>query len=549
MLGLALCASAALAVWPTPEAGTRPAYWLKGIIQGESMLAGRPVVLYSTTFDPTKVVTAELTPDTGHTDFIVNAYDLYFYHKLDNYTEAGGKPALILAIVRDPASSDTNIQTFGTQEIVNIDWAKGYVDELVLTLVAGGGPVIGQGQIAGVVTNETGSGVLGATIVANTGATALSNSSGGYLLGNFEPNNYNLSCSATGYSPVNRTAAVVANQVTWANFILGGAVPFGTVPLNVTRVTDGGKKDVVFTWDQTTYPNTKLFVLTGDGSGSYTNDYTKWSSLADYAAAHPGQFDDVTPAGLADGSLAFKDQVGMGTSEAYVKALQSDAFAVATYLPKARAAGKYNVTVDPGFNLISAPFEYLSSENSVASVFGAQLHSGTEVTGDRVYNKNQASSWGMPNAYLKSDGNWYWTNDPTTTTTISIEVRNGYLVENKGASIMITLVGRVPTEGTVTLDPGFNMIGTVFPIRLGLAGLGLVGTAGITAGNETNADRIYIKENAGSWGMRNAYLKSDGNWYLTSDPTVAADFAFNSPRGYFYEMKGTGQIVWIRSLP
>jgi hypothetical protein len=294
--------------------------------------------------------------------------------------------------------------------------------------------------------------------------------------------------------------------------------------------------------------------MTGAGSGEYTSTYgTRWTQVTEGGAVRSG----VTGFRLATGILSHEGQVGAGTSEAYYKAIQASV-TPDTVIPgttvqcftSAEGVGKVNYTCDPGYNLVTVPFKYLSGGDTLVQVFGSQLHAGDVDTADRIYIKGDANSWGMDNAYLSTSGRWYWSNQPAVETTITIEARRGYLVRNRGAQIPITLVGKIPVgSATVSMTLGYNMIGTVFPIRLALNSLGIYGLSNVTAGTVDTADRIYIKSEANSWGMDNAYLSTDGRWYWSNKPLEQASFTFNSPRGYFYRMKGTGTINWPRTMP
>ena len=308
----------------------------------------------------------------------------------------------------------------------------------------------------------------------------------------------------------------------------------GVVTLSIAREGD----HIKLSWTSDVDPD--IYYLAGIGPGAYTNTYTTWTP----AALGSGSVQTGGFSAVSNKSVLHYNQVKKGDAEVYYKALNPNTPKDSTWIPQAPAVGKVNITCDPGYNLITVPFSYASGSDTLDQVFGSQLHAGNVDTADRVYTKQQSASWGMDNAYLSTDGKWYWSNKPAElASTFALDPASGYLVRNKGSQIIITLVGAVAASPqTVSLTPGYNMIGTIYPTDTALNDLGFYGVTGVTAGNVDTGDRIYIKKLAGSWGMDNAYLSTDGKWYLSNKPGTAADFTFHSPQGYFYRMKGTGTI-------
>ncbi|MEA3494083.1 MAG: hypothetical protein U9R38_06840 [Candidatus Margulisiibacteriota bacterium] len=329
-----------------------------------------------------------------------------------------------------------------------------------------------------------------------------------------------------------------------------GVGPGDYVPLTIERQGD----DIKISWSTGTQPDIYCAVYTAPATGQYVNEGTDWTDITDGSISD--QFDLFN---VSSGYILHNDQASGSSAsygEVYYKALKpgTDPTAVnpdtnQTYLFSAEAVGKIDISVDPGYNLVSVPFTYEGVAGLLKNVFGDQLHAGNVDTADRIYTKGDSGSWGMDNAYLSNDGKWYWSNQPAIESTISVGSTKGYLVRNKGSQVLITVVGDVSGPQTIDMTQGFNAVGTVHPVNIALNSLGISGLANVTAGDVATADRLYIKEDAGSWGMSNAYLASDGNWYWSNQPSVLADFTFHAPLGYYYRMRGLGNILWLRELP
>jgi hypothetical protein len=100
------------------------------------------------------------------------------------------------------------------------------------------------GSIAGTVVDvDTGLPIAGATVTADTGQSADTDSTGVYTLTDVPTADGAVSASADGYGSENQAAAVAENATTTANFALT-AVPIGsTVSVtSVTYVTEDGRR-------------------------------------------------------------------------------------------------------------------------------------------------------------------------------------------------------------------------------------------------------------------------------------------------------------------
>ncbi|MBU1867260.1 MAG: carboxypeptidase-like regulatory domain-containing protein, partial [Candidatus Margulisbacteria bacterium] len=243
---IAIAALTGVAIAADPQAPTMPFYWVTGKVLNPGQLNGRPVILYAKDYSDTKVIS--VIPD-GSGNFTINTYELYFYHKNDNWVEIGGKPAFIVGVKRQ------NPDDYGTAEAATAIWDNGYLT-IDLNLVVGGGPLEGASQIAGVVTAEAnGDPIAGALLSEDSnGKSTVSGADGAYLFpGDFAAGStVGVACSAVSYDSANKnTSPLVANQVTWVNFALagGGIVDTGLIQgTDIIRVTDDKDSNIKITW-------------------------------------------------------------------------------------------------------------------------------------------------------------------------------------------------------------------------------------------------------------------------------------------------------------
>ena len=446
---LTVTAGVSLADWPAPQAGTMPFYWVDGYVTNPTELAGRPVILYAQTFDPALVITAEVDQATGH--FRFNAYDLYFYHKNDNYIEVGGKPIFVVAVARQTSSD------LGSQEILSADWNKGFV-RAELTLVQNGGPLNGTGAVAGNVKDYLNNNIFGAGIFLGSTKVATTDSSGNYLSDPLDPiASTVIACNATGFQPQYYAISVEANKVTWVNFSLGEAVPSGTVPLFISRAANGN--DLEITWEAQQFGDPQIYIMMGDGNGSYTNTFGVWtriasSGLLDAIAASLGDF------AIESGKLTHRSQVGAGTSEAYYKAVvaaldMNEPANIPTF-EAAWAVGKENIGINRvgaiGWNLIANPFKTRDIKDALFGNFSAADEIKIFDEGEKIFTSN-------PMKFNAVSGTW--------STSDFIRGKGYWLYRSTPDPITATLVGDVsikPLDVTITRNGanGWNFVGLPF---------------------------------------------------------------------------------------
>ncbi|MBI5400290.1 hypothetical protein HZB07_06805 [Candidatus Saganbacteria bacterium] len=197
-------------------------------------------------------------------------------------------------------------------------------------------------------------------------------------------------------------------------------VPAGTVPLTISREAN----NIKITWDYIRYPQPQIFVLTGDGSGQYTDNTTRWVKVL-----NNGLVSDWGAFVSASDTLFHYNQVGRGSGEVYYKGLQVSiepaGRAVAggpTYLASARAVGKVNVNIGSSYTLLSMPFIPQSGDHRtwlVQDIFGSQINAGEIQYNQNGLVRQVCSSRTWPRIEMGSaKGFWIRSSNPVTCTLI-----------------------------------------------------------------------------------------------------------------------------------
>lgn len=270
----------------------------------------------------------------------------------------------------------------------------------------------------------------------------------------------------------------------------GPVVPYGTVQLHIER--DGN--NVRLTWDYT--GEIDLYVLTGDGSGSYSND-TGWTILS-------------TEDG--DGEYIDPDQVGevSANAERYYKGIYAG-FSSDTYIPQAWPVGKIDVPVASGggMQLVGLP---LDAGTATTSFYG-QLSSEQEI----VLLPQAGSGLDYVTVY----------NDSITGVDYYVNPTTGFWLRNPNSdNVVITFVGPLPPE-TFTADL-LNFDLTANPIAKAISTDNL-GVDGDVVLPQSGSGLDYYVKDGGSWGPSFPTLNMNaGFWYKYSvnnrrwnvDPTI-----------------------------
>jgi len=188
--------------------------------------------------------------------------------------------------------------------------------------------------------------------------------------------------------------------------------------------------------------------------------------------------------------------------------------------------GYVNVTIQPGYNLVANPLDN-GLGNSVTNLVPSGLQNGSQIL---VYDPVTAYT-----TYTKkSTGIWSGTN-PTPPGT-------GYFVRNTNAVVSYTntyvgnVVAAVPGSVTNTIAPGYNLVGSAYPIGGGLTNvgsnainLGLVMPNGsqVLTYDPVTAYTTYTKKSTGIW---------------SGNPTI------NVGQGFFARNTNATPVSWIQNV-
>jgi parallel beta-helix repeat protein len=199
------------------------------------------------------------------------------------------------------------------------------------------------------------------------------------------------------------------------------ASPF-LIKLSITREADTVGRDVIVSWATSDVPD--VYMLTGDGSGMYTNDPSTWTQVTNPVASGFNLFGN---------TLHHQQQVGMGIGEAYYKAIKAG-LAKADFLPSAEAVGKVNILVQtypPTMELIALPV--VPDNSDINAVIGAQFGTGLAEVWSRF--NAPINGWGSQ----KYNGSYWYGSLPAGQTTKD----RGYWIKSLTADKMLTFVGRI----------------------------------------------------------------------------------------------------------
>lgn len=180
------------------------------------------------------------------------------------------------------------------------------------------------------------------------------------------------------------------------------------------------------------------------------------------------------------------------------------------------AVGYVNVTLKPGYNLISNPLN--GTNNAISTV----LPTVPEGTSAFKWNGN-IQQFAAADSYL--GGVWYdGAFNPATTV---LNPGEGFFVQNNSpADAVVTFVGEVP-QGNLTnsISANYGFYSSIVPQSASLTALGFTGVEGMT----------YQPWNTVAQQYGSAYSFLSGVWYdgafnaVDPAPAVAEGFLVNSP--------------------
>jgi hypothetical protein len=269
-----------------------------------------------------------------------------------------------------------------------------------------------------------------------------------------------------------------------------GFVPLDLITLYISREADTSGSAVRIYW---TAPSAvDVYVMFGDGSGSFSNVLSDWSSIE--TAGISAGFDTY----YGSKYVLHLNQVKTGSPEAYYRALGSGGSK--DLLPLAPAVGKVNLEIEkypPGLELISLPvvLDDLSMEEVIGSQFGAGLaevwtfyNAPTSGWRSQLYN---GSSWigSLPSGEMAKN--------------------RGYWIKSKSATEEITFIGRVlSTDESISFNTEtLFLYGNSFSRNASWEGSGLSGIF-------NSGDQVWQWDN----GWRSKNYEGGNTWSGTTLP-------------------------------
>jgi len=200
------------------------------------------------------------------------------------------------------------------------------------------------------------------------------------------------------------------------------------------------------------------------------------------------------------------------------------------------AVGYINVTLAPGFNIITCPL-ITSPDNTINTL----VNNGTHLyNGDTVYFYNSSTgTYSSDTASGRTSNTNGWVNNGTNVLAPGIAC---WFLNSASSNITVTFVGTVPS-GTITntLLPGFNLVGSVVPTSGDLITNSLSGLTNYNIGDDVyafdpNAQTFteYTSSHRGTAGFSN-------NWSALGDPVTS-----NVYQGVFYLNSGA-TVNWVET--
>jgi hypothetical protein len=236
---------------------------------------------------------------------------------------------------------------------------------------------------------------------------------------------------------------------------------------------------------------------------------------------------------------------------ALLGALGSVSVMAQTNVYSLNAVGYINVTVQPGFNIVSCPL-ITAPDNTVGTVLNNASGSWTgtsvyfwfpgntppsysedvaKVVGSGKLDTTNANGWSFGGTNVAAPGVGFWIDSPSNYT--------------------LTFVGTVPTGPiTNTLVPGFNLVGSVVPMSGDLCSNSISALTNYTIGdvvytyngsnNPVYAEYVSTSNaKADGHGYQEAGTTT-GNWTSLGDPIVP-----NVGQGFWYD--GSATVQWVEN--
>ncbi len=226
--------------------------------------------------------------------------------------------------------------------------------------------------------------------------------------------------------------------------------------------------------------------------------------------------------------------------------------------PAERRIGKMRRRLTPGLNLVSLPL--VPVDSTLGEILGRQLTGGPNaMQADRVLRWTGSGyevAWLVDRSGTPYDGKWF-TQSGSSLSKMRLRPGEGFWVEIRPGHppVDLTFVGEVCTDSvrTITLNPGYNLIGSCFPTIVDLHQTGLRENGVVVgASNMRQADRIMVwngKEYDIAWLVDRTGTPYDGLW-LNEVGSEVADIKLEPGVGYWLHIRNSqGSKVWMFPNP
>jgi hypothetical protein len=211
------------------------------------------------------------------------------------------------------------------------------------------------------------------------------------------------------------------------------------------------------------------------------------------------------------------------------------------------AVGYINVTLFPGFNLISCPL-ISSPDNTIGTLFpngGGGLPTSNQWANFSVFQWSPAiTNYLQDTAAAKAANKNGYTNGWSSGGTIALNPGLGMWIDNPGATTNVTFVGTVPQNGspylTNVLTSGFNMVSSAIPMSGDL----YVNTNTLLTGFENQNDQVYTWDpGITNYDNTDTYTTKHQWNSGAADPTTT-----NITEGFWYYVAGSTSETWTENF-
>ena len=191
------------------------------------------------------------------------------------------------------------------------------------------------------------------------------------------------------------------------------------------------------------------------------------------------------------------------------------------------AVGYINVTIQPGYNIVSCPL-IASPDNTLNTLMP---NTTGAFKGWFVY----FSTPGQGYTQIETGAKTSWAGGGTNT----INPGSAVFIDNTfSTNVTVTFVGTVPQGSlTNTLDPGFNLVSSIVPTAGDLI------TNGITLFTAVKGDVVYVNDPVAGYASPGGIYTAakNGNW--TADPIIP-----NVGEGFFFDNLSGANENWVENF-